>query len=259
MAWWPANMFAPVMFYADNVGWINLGTGFPTNGIQYRNLSANDFGVNLDSAGNLSGCAWGANIGWIIFTNGTATGALSSADSPRVNMSTGKRLGGYAYSANCGWISLSNSTAYVQTDKIAPGADLNGDGIPDAWEIQNFGTTNINVNADADGDGMSNLQEYYAGTNPNDLNDYLHITYVAYGDVTPNFTTLHWNSAFQRVSIRFNIVRLSTQTRRGRIRPGSVLAQGAPPLTPGIRMLTSFTRSARSVPSGHELIKPKSG
>src|SRR4051812_27641027 len=123
--------------YGANVGWINLGTGFPTNGVQYRNLSTNDFGVNLDSAGNLSGFAWGANIGWIVFTNGSAAGLLSAADSPKINVGTGK-MGGYAYSANCGWISLSNTTAYVQTDTIAPGADLNHDGIPDAWEILNF-------------------------------------------------------------------------------------------------------------------------
>jgi hypothetical protein len=177
--------------YGANVGWINLGTGFPTNGIQYQNLSPNDFGVNLDAAGNLSGYAWGANIGWIIFTNGTATGALASADSPRVDMSTGQ-LSGYAYSANCGWISLSNTIARVQTDRIAPGADLNKDGVPDAWEIQNFATTKVNLNDDADLDGASNLEEYLAGTNPNDPKDSLHITYVAYGDVTPHFTTLHW-------------------------------------------------------------------
>jgi len=179
--------------YGANIGWINLGSGFPTNGIQYRNLSTNDFGVNIDSAGNLSGCAWGANIGWIVFTNGTATGALSATDAPKVNMSTG-RFGGYAYSANCGWISLGNTTAFVQTDRIAPGADLNGDGIPDAWEILNFGTTNIDVNADADGDGVSNIAEYVAGTNPNDIDSNLRITYMAYGDVAPYFTTLHWTS-----------------------------------------------------------------
>src|SRR5437773_9615512 len=48
--------------YAANVGWINLGNGSPTNGIQYKNLSTNDFGVNQDGLGDLRGYAYGANI-----------------------------------------------------------------------------------------------------------------------------------------------------------------------------------------------------
>jgi hypothetical protein len=97
--------------YAANVGWVNLGSGSPTNGIQYQNLSANDFGVNQDGLGNLRGYAWGANIGWINFEN---TGA------PKVDLRTGK-FSGSAWSANCGWLSLSNAAAYVQTDTISPG------------------------------------------------------------------------------------------------------------------------------------------
>ena len=38
--------------YGANVGWINLGSGVPTNGAAYQNLSAGDFGVNQDGAGN---------------------------------------------------------------------------------------------------------------------------------------------------------------------------------------------------------------
>src|SRR5450759_3795542 len=34
--------------YSANVGWINLGSGSPTNGIQYQNNSGTDFGVNQD-------------------------------------------------------------------------------------------------------------------------------------------------------------------------------------------------------------------
>ena len=46
-------------------------------------------------------------------------------------------------------------------------ADSDGDGMPDWWELQNFGgVTNAVANEDADCDGMNNLEEYIAGTNP---------------------------------------------------------------------------------------------
>ena len=151
--------------YGANVGWINLGSGTPTNGIAYQNLSANDFGVNQDGLGNLRGYAWGANIGWINFESNGA---------PKVDLKSG-RMTGYIYSANCGWISLSNAFAYVQTDIIAPGA-VGTNGLPIAWQLLNFGNTNVNPNADPDGDGMNNLQEYLAGTDPNNLNSKLAIT-----------------------------------------------------------------------------------
>jgi predicted CXXCH cytochrome family protein len=45
--------------------------------------------------------------------------------------------------------------------------DTDGDGLPDAWEIANFGTiTAQNGKGDADGDGVDNLHENLAGTNP---------------------------------------------------------------------------------------------
>ncbi len=168
--------------YSANVGWINLGSGSPTNSIYYQNLSATDFGVNLDGLGNLSGYAWGANIGWINFTN---TGA------PRINMITGQ-MSGYVWSANCGWISLSNAVAYVQTDTISPGA-LASDGLPIAWLLQNFGTTNVNANADPDHDGMSNMQEYLAGTDPNNPNSVLRITAESFSSGGTS-AMLTWNS-----------------------------------------------------------------
>jgi len=46
------------------------------------------------------------------------------------------------------------------------GEDSDGDGIPDNWEYFYFGTIGIDPNADPDGDGLTNLQEYQAGTNP---------------------------------------------------------------------------------------------
>lgn len=181
--------------YSANVGWINLGSGAPANGIQYQNLSANDFGVNQDGLGNLRGYAYGANIGWINFTN---TGA------PKINMITGQ-MSGYVWSANCGWISLSNAVAYVQTDTISPGAlDADGSGLPIAWELTYFGTTGVNPNADPDHDGMSNYQEYLAGTDPNNPNSVFRITAESVffssgglggpGGSSEAIATLTWNS-----------------------------------------------------------------
>jgi hypothetical protein len=50
------------------------------------------------------------------------------------------------------------------------------------------------VNADADGDGVSNLEEYLAGADPHNASDFLRITHIGRGEVSPNFTTLRWTS-----------------------------------------------------------------
>ena len=164
-----------------------VGSGTPANGIYYQNLSAGDFGVNQDGLGNLRGYAYGANIGWINFEN---TGA------PKVDLVTGK-FSGSAWSANCGWISLSNAVAYVQTDTISPGL-LDTNGLPIAWELTYFGHTNVDANADPDHDGASNLQEYLAGTNPNDANDCLRIT--GFGALPwGGSTTVTWKSVPTRL------------------------------------------------------------
>ena len=176
--------------YSADTGWISLGGGSPTNGIQYQNLSASDFGVNSDSSGNLRGFAYDANGGWINFeTNGAA----------KVDLLTGK-LSGFIFSANCGWISLSNSFAFVQSDTIPKGADTDGDGIADAWERQNFGNlTTANGTNDFDGDGFSDRAEYLADTSPNNASDLLRIT--AFTQVLGTFganDNIRWSSKLTR-------------------------------------------------------------
>jgi hypothetical protein len=44
--------------------------------------------------------------------------------------------------------------------------DSSGNGLPDGWQMQYFGHLGVDPNADPDRDGMSNYQEYFAGTDP---------------------------------------------------------------------------------------------
>ena len=173
--------------YSANVGWINLGSGVPANGIQYQNNNATDFGVNLSNTGKLRGYAYGANIGWLNFEN---------LGDPHINLLNGK-FGGSVFSANCGWISLSTLFAYVQTDTVQPGVDTDGDGLPDAWELSNYNNSLAGgANDDTDGDGQTSLEEYLAGTNPNDPSSVLAITnHVSTGGIA---TTLTWKSEMNR-------------------------------------------------------------
>jgi hypothetical protein len=65
-------------------------------------------------------------------------------------------------------------------------ADTDGDRAPDSWENSNgFNSTNSNDGAgDADDDGATNVEEYMAGTNPNDPTSYLRINSIAVGGNT---------------------------------------------------------------------------
>jgi hypothetical protein len=61
------------------------------------------------------------------------------------------------------------------------GGDTDGDGMPDNWEQQYSLDLNDPDDAgeDADADGLTNLEEYLAGTDPRDSGSFLRITSVA--------------------------------------------------------------------------------
>jgi len=153
--------------YAANPGWIDLGNGLPANGIRYSQ-TAGDTGVNHDGAGALTGFAYGANIGWIRF-------AQSWNHAPRIDL-TGGEMTGYAYAANCGWIGLRGLKTKLAAGRDSDSGDgQTGDGIPDAWELEQLANAGLPSNpallgsspaADADHDGATDYGEYLADTNP---------------------------------------------------------------------------------------------
>lgn len=59
-----------------------------------------------------------------------------------------------------------------------PMADSNQNGIDDGWETQSFGGTTADPTADPDHDGMTNQQEFRAGTNPNQASSALSLSTV---------------------------------------------------------------------------------
>ncbi len=64
------------------------------------------------------------------------------------------------------WSGVFDLGAYEIETVTDPG-DSDGNGLPDAWELQYFGHLGVDPTADADGDGLSNAEEYASGTNPN--------------------------------------------------------------------------------------------
>jgi hypothetical protein len=100
-------------------------------------------------------------------------------------------------------LAYGNDPANWFADLQTPGAfnpktDSNGQGIPDAWMVLNFGhvageaSDQSRATDDPDGDGFTNLQEYLAGTNPHDANSALKLLNVS---VTASAVNLEFMAA----------------------------------------------------------------
>ncbi|MCW8966486.1 MAG: cadherin-like domain-containing protein, partial [Candidatus Pacearchaeota archaeon] len=53
------------------------------------------------------------------------------------------------------------------TIRVNPVNDTDGDGLDDAWELEQFGSLDQDGSGDSDGDGISDLDEFLNGTDPN--------------------------------------------------------------------------------------------
>jgi subtilisin family serine protease len=92
---------------------------------------------------------------------------------------------------------------YLSGDVITGGrlnlqrtVDTDGNGLPDWWEQTYFGSlTGTDPNADPDGDGLSNIQEWQAGTDPTDASSCLRLMNI---NTRSAGTTLTWQSVDNR-------------------------------------------------------------
>ncbi|HEY5910104.1 MAG TPA: lamin tail domain-containing protein [Verrucomicrobiae bacterium] len=100
--------------------------------------------------------------------------------------------------------SYGTATSAVATLTVLPG-DSDGDGMPDWWELANGTNPYLDdAAADPDHDGMTNLQEYWAGTSPNDANSALRLVAIhsnglvlSFQAVSNHTYNVQWQSAVQ--------------------------------------------------------------
>jgi uncharacterized repeat protein (TIGR02543 family) len=96
--------------------------------------------------------------------------------------------------------------------RISP-FDSDRDGMPDPFEIQNFGNLNQTASGDFDGDGVSNLAEFQEGTSPSDD-----------GSFKPRLTVIAANGSVLKSPDQTNFVLNSTVNLTATANAGFVFA-----------------------------------
>jgi hypothetical protein len=114
---------------------------------------------NLDASDSYDPDGLITNYTWNITINDATTYLYAQGESYKF-----KALGLYKILLTVRNSSGNSSTAFTAVYSIV---DLDGDGLPDWWEVKHFGAiTEQSGSDDYDNDGYTNLQEYASGTDP---------------------------------------------------------------------------------------------
>ncbi|MDY7095807.1 MAG: hypothetical protein SX243_22760 [Acidobacteriota bacterium] len=97
--------------WSENAGWISLSC------LNTASCGDQQWGVEHDGLGNLTGFAWGENFGWISFSCTNTNSCSSGSFGVHADLATGK-LSGFAWSENLGWISFAceNTSSCANAD-----------------------------------------------------------------------------------------------------------------------------------------------
>jgi len=70
------------------------------------------------------------------------------------------------------WIGITVIDEDAPDDDVVEDKDTDGDGMADEWEKERFGDLSHNGSGDGDADGFTDLEEFEADTDPNDITDF---------------------------------------------------------------------------------------
>lgn len=125
----------------------------------------------------------------------TTGGALGDPDPTElVAISFTKVTYLYIFVDGSSTLSAYDSISHSGTSGAGTAADIDNDGMPDAWETTYNLSVGINDSAgDADGDGLSNLNEWLLGTNPRSGTSFFQATLTPVSGSAADYH-LTWNS-----------------------------------------------------------------